>query len=120
MANLSVVLKSMIRRVARKEIREDFATTRKAVLQYRRDIAKLKRDLRDQAKQIAVLRSLESKRADQGPVAAEQPAEGARFSARSVLAQRKRLKLTRRQFASTASSVCGFGRAAKLGPARGV
>lgn len=98
MANISVVLKNLISRVARKEIREDTSTTRKAILQYRRDIATLKRELRSQAKEISFLKSQEGRRL--GPKASpEKPEEGSRFSARSVWAQRKRLGLTRNQFA---------------------
>ena len=98
MANLSDVLKNLIRRVARKEIRVDTSTTRKAILQYRRDIATLKRQLRSQAKVIAFLKSQEERRLEQ-TANPEEPSEGSRFSARSVWAQRTRLGLTRKQFA---------------------
>jgi DNA-binding transcriptional regulator YiaG len=102
MANISVVLRNLIRRVARKEIREDTSTTKKAILQYRRDIASLKRQICVQAKELSFLKAQEDKRLKQ-PAASAVPSagrsEGLRFSARSVRAQRKRLGLTRRRFA---------------------
>lgn len=98
MANISTVLKDLITRLAKKEIKAETGKTRRATAQYRRDIAKLKRQVRSQEKEIAFLKSQEEKRLTE-PKAAEEPAEGARFSARSVRAQRKRLKLSAQEFA---------------------
>ena len=93
MVNVSVVLKDMIRRLARKEIKAETSSTKQAVAQYRRDIAKLKRQVRDQQKEIGFLKTQERKRLSQ-PQAKEEPLDGVRFSARSVKAQRTRLKLS--------------------------
>jgi DNA-binding transcriptional regulator YiaG len=79
--------------LARKEIRAETGKTKQAVAQYRRDIARLKRDVQSQRKEIAFLKAQEQKRPSQGP-SAEKPPEKVRFSARSVQAQRKRLKLS--------------------------
>ena len=93
MVNVSVVLKDMIRRLARREIKAQTSATKQAVAQYRQDIAKLKRQVKDQQKEIGFLKGQEQKRLAQ-PQAKEEPMEGIRFSARSVKAQRTRLKLS--------------------------
>jgi DNA-binding transcriptional regulator YiaG len=91
--NLAGMLKETMRRLARKEIRANTGKTKQAVAQYRRDIAKLKRQVRAQEKGIAFLKAQERKRLGQRPTA-EEPVEKVRFSARSVRAQRTRLKLS--------------------------
>jgi DNA-binding transcriptional regulator YiaG len=97
MPNLAIVLKDEIRRLAKKEVRAEVGSTRRAVVQYRRDIARLKREMQDQQKEISFLKAQERKRLGQ-PQAAEEPQEKARFSARSVQAQRRRLKLSAEEF----------------------
>lgn len=97
MANLAETLKEEIRRLARKEIKAQTGTTKQAVAQYRRELAKLKRQLRDQEKKLTFLEKQEQKRVGQ-PQAAEEPAEDVRFSARSVAAQRKRLGLSAKDY----------------------
>ena len=97
MANLAATLKEEIQRLARKEIKAQTGMTKQAVAQYRREIAKLKRELREQEKKINFLEKQEQKRFGQ-PQAAEEPAEDVRFSARSVKAQRRRLGLSARNY----------------------
>jgi DNA-binding transcriptional regulator YiaG len=91
MSNLASMLKEEIRRLAKREIRAETTTTKRAIAQYRRDIAHLKRILAEQGKRIAALQA-------QGVAGAPAPVEKAnekvRFSARSVKAQRKRLGLS--------------------------
>lgn len=98
MANLASALKDEIRRLARKEVRAVTGSTKQAVAQYRRDIANLKRQLRDQEKKIALLQGRGQVRSDQSqaPVAA---GENLRFSPRSVKAQRTRLGLSAADYA---------------------
>jgi DNA-binding transcriptional regulator YiaG len=93
MSNLAGILKEAMRRLARKEIRAETGKTRQAVAQYRRDIAWLKRELVSQRRQIGFLKAQEQKRLGLEP-AAEEPEENVRYSARSVRAQRRRLKLS--------------------------
>ena len=81
--NLAGMLKESMRRLARKEIRANTGKTKQAVAQYRRDIAKLKRQVRAQEKEITFLKAQERKRLGQRPTA-EEPVEKVRFSARSV------------------------------------
>jgi len=94
MPNLAATLKEEISRLARKEIKASIAPLRKAATAYRREIAALKR-------QSAALKAALSKAA-KGPVApsdgTEQEGKRARFSAKSVMAQRKRLGLSAADF----------------------
>ena len=91
--NLAGILKDAMRRLARREIRAETGKTKQAVAQYRRDIARLKREVQSQRREIAFLKAQEQKRLGQQPTAAE-PKEKVRYSARSVRAQRRRLKLS--------------------------
>ena len=93
MPNIASVLKEEIRRLAKKEIKAQVGATKKAVVQYRRDIAKLKRQLGQQEREIARLRR-QTQEQQAGPQASEEPQESVRYSARSVRAQRKRLGLS--------------------------
>ncbi|MGA2620874.1 MAG: helix-turn-helix domain-containing protein [Thermoguttaceae bacterium] len=94
MSNIAAVLKDEIRRLAKREIKAATSTTKQAVAQYRRDIAKLKRELQQQKKKTAFLEAQEQKRLRQPQAVEEDKLEGVRFSARSVRAQRKRLGLS--------------------------
>jgi DNA-binding transcriptional regulator YiaG len=98
MPNIALVLKDEIRRLARREIKAATGSTRQAVAQYRRDIANLKRAVQGQQKEIAFLKGQEQKRLGQPQAKDEDELEGVRHSARSVRAQRKRLKLSAADF----------------------
>ena len=89
MPNIAAVLKNEIRRLAKKEIKAQVGTTKQAVAKYRSDIAKLKRSLSQQEREIKLL-----KRQQGQPQTQEEPSDGVRFSARSVKAQRQRLGLS--------------------------
>jgi DNA-binding transcriptional regulator YiaG len=93
MPNIAVVLKDEIRRLARKEVKAYTNATKRAVAQSRKEIAELKRLVQAQQKRLAVFASQAEKQTGQ-PQVAEAPLAGARFSARSVNAQRKRLGLS--------------------------
>jgi DNA-binding transcriptional regulator YiaG len=94
MPNIATVLKEEIRRLAKKEIKSNTSSTKGAVVQFRRDIAKLKRLMQAQQREIAFLKTQEHKRLGQPPTNGEEELGGVRFSARSVKAQRRRLKLS--------------------------
>ncbi len=98
MANLAATIKEEIQRLARKEIKAQTGSTKQAVAQYRREIAQLKRQMREQEKKIAFLEAQETKRLSQ-PQAVEESAAGVRFSARSVKAQRERLGFSAANYA---------------------
>ncbi len=98
MANIAAVLKDEIQRLARKEVKSHLGKTHRATVRYRSDIAKLKRLLKLQERKLAFLESQQAKQ-PKTDAAPEDVAPGSRFSARSVRAQRKRLKLTADEYA---------------------
>jgi DNA-binding transcriptional regulator YiaG len=98
MPNIAAVLKDEIRRLARREIKASTSSTKSAVVQYRNDIAKLKRTVQAQQKEITFLKAQERKRLGQPQAKGEEELEGVRYSARSVQAQRKRLGLSAADF----------------------
>jgi DNA-binding transcriptional regulator YiaG len=98
MPNIAVVLKDEIRRLARKEVKTHLSKTRRATVRYRSDIAQLKRLVKLQERKLAVIEARQGKQ-PAAQAAPEEVASGARFSARSVRAQRKRLKLSAEQYA---------------------
>lgn len=98
MADLAKTLKEEIRRLAKKEVRAETGATKQAVAQYRREIASLKRQLRDQEKKIAFLEDRERKRLKETP-STDSVEDNVRFSPRSVAAQRKRLNLSAADYA---------------------
>ena len=98
MTTLALALRDEIRRLARKEIKAQTGSTVQTVARYRREIAKLKRQMREQEKKIAFLEVQARKRLEK-PEAAEDVTEGVRFSARSVKAQRKRIGLSAAEYA---------------------
>jgi DNA-binding transcriptional regulator YiaG len=101
MANLAGAIKEEIRRLAKKEIKSETAATKQAVAQYRREIANLKRQVQQHEKTVTFLKKQERKRlAKPATDAAGEPgAEGVRFSARSVKAQRDRLGFSAADYA---------------------
>jgi len=92
MPNIATALKKEISRVARKELRSETLALKKAVGLYRREIAALKQ------RAGALEQQLRSARKAPLPVPPEKDAEPAhspgRFSAKGLLAQRRRLRLS--------------------------
>jgi DNA-binding transcriptional regulator YiaG len=90
--NIASVLKAEISRVARKDARAESQPLKKASAQYRSDIAALKRRVLALEKQLGRLARSGRKAA---PAAQEEdPRSGLRFSAKGLVAQRRRLGLT--------------------------
>jgi DNA-binding transcriptional regulator YiaG len=98
MTTLATALKDEIRRLARKEIKAQTGKHARAVAQYRREIARLKRQQREQEKQIAFLTAQARKTQPALPAASKRNDEY-RFSARSVKAQRRRTGLSAADYA---------------------
>ena len=94
MPNIAGVLKEEIRRLAKKEIKAQVGTTKQAVAKYRSDIAKLKRSLSQQEREIKLLKKQQGQQQTGQSQLAEDELESIRFSARSVKAQRSRLGLS--------------------------
>lgn len=100
MPNLAATLKEEIRRLAKKEVKAQTNSTKQAVAHYRREIAQLKRQLREQDKKIARLGAqARGAAAQEGVGADEEDAEGMRFSPQWVKSQRKRLGLSAADYA---------------------
>jgi DNA-binding transcriptional regulator YiaG len=93
MPSIATVLKKEISRLARKEVKAYTRSTKQAVTQYRSDIANLKRLVREQQKRLAHFAAQVQGRGDQ-PESGDEGLAGVRYSARSVRAQRKRLRLS--------------------------
>jgi DNA-binding transcriptional regulator YiaG len=98
MTSLAVALKDEIRRLARKEIKQQTGATAQAVSRYRREIAQLKRQTRALEKKLGFLQAQERKRLAASEATADVDAD-ARFSARSVKAQRRRTGLSATDYA---------------------
>jgi DNA-binding transcriptional regulator YiaG len=98
MTTLAIALKDEIRRLARKEIKAQTGRTARAVTQYRREIAQLKRQQREHEKKIAFL-AAQTRKTLQSPAAVAELNGDARFSARSVIAQRQRTGLSAADYA---------------------
>lgn len=93
MPNVATVLKDEIRRLAKKEVRAYASIAKRALAQNRKDVSRLKRLVREQQKRIALFVAQGRKQAGEPP-AEQDILAGARYSARSVRAQRKRLGLS--------------------------
>ena len=93
MSNVASALKEEIARVARKEIRRETFSLKKASTTHRSEIAALKRRVLELEHQ---LRRAGRTAASSPPAAANEDSvsPGARFSAKSMAAQRKRLGLS--------------------------
>jgi DNA-binding transcriptional regulator YiaG len=98
MTTLAIALKDEIRRLARKEIKAQTGTTARAVAQYRREIARLKRQQRENEKRFAFLEA-QARKNLQSRVGVAEPNCDPRFSARSVTAQRHRTGLSAANYA---------------------
>jgi len=112
MTTFAATLKKEIARIARKELRDDLATLRKASAAHRHEIATLKRELREaqaalrEANRRAGKALQQAARAQPSGAAAaaddSAPKRGRRavFSAERFKAQRERLGLTQKQMAA--------------------
>jgi DNA-binding transcriptional regulator YiaG len=97
MANLASMLKSEIARVARREVRAELQTLKKASASYRSEIAHLKRRASALEQQLKRLGKGGATRAspDDGEEGGDQKL---RFSAKGLASQRKRLGLSAEAF----------------------
>jgi DNA-binding transcriptional regulator YiaG len=98
MTTLAIALKDEIRRLARKEIKAQTGKQARAVAQYRREIARLKRQQREHEKKIAFLES-QARKSITSSAGVRELNGDARFSARSVKAQRHRTGLSAADYA---------------------
>jgi DNA-binding transcriptional regulator YiaG len=96
MPNLSALLKQEMSRISRREINAQTAVTRRSTAQHRRDLAELKRLVRDLSRRVAFLEGQERKRVKQKPTKAP---EGARFSASWLKSHRDKLGISAADYA---------------------
>ena len=90
MPNIATALKEEITRLARKEIRAQTETLRKASTQYRRDIAELKRQVGELQHKAAFL----EKQVPKDLPAPPEDVENMRFTAKGLHSHRQRLGLS--------------------------
>ena len=96
--SFAAAMKQEITRLARKEIKADTASTRRAVAQFRRDIADLKRLAKSMERRLAILESQEKKRL--GKRVSADLAEGARFASRWVRSHREKIGFSQADYAT--------------------
>jgi DNA-binding transcriptional regulator YiaG len=96
MVNLNTVLNERIARVARKEIKVQTGTTKKAAVRYRSEIAALKRQVAALRKTVTFLEAQEKKRVAQQPV--PEPTEDIRFRADGLKSHRSKLGLSAKDY----------------------
>ena len=92
MPNIAAVLREEISRIARKEIRSETTSLKKASSQYRRDIAELKRQVSNLQGRVALLEKRVLQNVPSQVTDAD--ADGVRFTAKGLCSQRKRLGLS--------------------------
>ncbi len=98
MATFANALKEEMRRLARKEMKAQTSSTSQAVKQQRKEITKLKRQVKDLERRLAYLQKQERKRLATPNDTAESQ-EGVRFSAKSVKSQRAKTGLSAADYA---------------------
>jgi DNA-binding transcriptional regulator YiaG len=99
MTNLATALKSEVARLARKELRGETESLKKAVANQRTEIATLKRRTLELEKAVKALTRLANKAGQAKAAEAAEPEEGHfRFRAAGLTANRKRLGLSAADF----------------------
>lgn len=93
MPNIAALLKSEIARVARKEVRAETQSLKKAVGTYRSEIAELKKRAQALEQELRRLNKASRKAAPEGAVT-DGDGSGIRFSAKGFASHRKRLGLS--------------------------
>lgn len=92
MPNIASVLKQEIARLARKEIRGDIRAVRAASARYRKDLAKLKRDVASLEGELTRVRKANGANGAQQP--AQEDSARVRFSAKGLRSHREKLGLS--------------------------
>ena len=93
MPNIASLLKEEISRVARKEVRAETQGLKKAVAQYRSEIAALKRQGKELEQQLRQVRKAAG-RGGAAPAMSDEPEKKLRFRAKGFAEQRRRLGLS--------------------------
>ena len=96
MPNVASVLREEITRLARKEVRQQVGPLRKTNAELRRTVTALKREVATLRSGLSFLEKQEKRRLGTAPRASA--AEGVRFAARWVKADRERLELSAKDY----------------------
>lgn len=104
MPDIGVVLRGEISRLARKELRSTTLTLKRMTVSLRRDIASLKRTVSALEQENAVLKRQLNRSERARPANEEATVSKLRFSAKGLISLRKRLDLSREQFAVLAGT----------------
>jgi DNA-binding transcriptional regulator YiaG len=99
MPNIATVLKEEIRRLARKETKAQLALIKRASAQQRRDIAALKRQLKDQQRENARLAKAVASGRGAAAVSTPEPATAPRFSPTWLRKHRAKLDISAADYA---------------------
>jgi DNA-binding transcriptional regulator YiaG len=94
MPNIASLLKEEISRVARKEVRAETQGLKKAIAQYRSEIAALKRRSKEVDQQLRQLRKSAGRGAAASSAESDEPERKLRFRAKGFAEQRRRLGLS--------------------------
>lgn len=94
MPNLNTILGEEIRRLARKEIREQVGPTQRIVAKYRSDIADLKRRVGELERRLGFVEKQEKKRLTTGPSPKNSDVQRPRFSPGWVKKHREKLGIS--------------------------
>lgn len=94
MPNLNSILGEEIRRLARKEIREQVGPTQKIVAKYRGEIAELKRRISTLEKRLGTVEKQEKKRMGASAASTESDVQRPRFSPGWVKKHREKLGIS--------------------------
>lgn len=97
MPNLAQTLKEEIARLARRELRRETKTVKKASAQHRRTLAQLKRQVTALQRQTTLLEKQVCQCCSTAPVALE--SKKVRFTAKGLCSERKRLDLSAADYA---------------------
>ncbi len=98
MPDIAIVLREEISRLARKEIRQQVDPLKKSNTELRRTVAGLKAEVASLNRSLRFLQKQEKRRLEKPPVAAT--GKAIRFSPKWVKADRKRLGLSAKDYAS--------------------
>lgn len=99
MPNVGAVIREEITRLSRRETRSQVAMTRKATVQHRHEIATLKRQYADLARQVALLnRKVLGAQPATAPSGSAADGKKVRFAAKGLRSQRARLGLSQPSF----------------------
>lgn len=98
MPNIQQVLREEIRRLARKEARDEVASVKKDTVRLKRDVAQLKRDIEELQRDNRVLRQT-LKRLTDAQVPEQDELQNMRITGKMIRKLRDRLKLTQAELA---------------------